>query len=342
MTQATNRQVLLARHPEGAPRPDDFRIVDGPMPVAGPGEVLVQNLYLSLDPYMRGRMNGREDSYAPPYALDAAPGGGTVARVVTSRRDEYAEGDLVVVPDGGWQSFAVSDGTGLRRLAKDTAQPSQALGVLGMTGFTAWWGLTAIGGPKPGETLVVSAAAGAVGSVVGQIGRILGCRVVGIAGGADKCRDVVSELGFDACLDYRAPDLAAQLAREAPDGIDIYFENVGGPVREAVWPLLNVHARVPVCGLVSGYNGASGIPVEGVHDLLMSLVVKRIRLQGFINGDHVNAAFGLFEAQVRGWLDAGHLRSRETVVEGLDHAPDAFIGLFEGRSTGKLVVKLSD
>ncbi len=342
MSQPINRQVLLVRRPEGTPRHEDFRLADAPVPVAEPGEMLLRNLYLSLDPYMRGRMKGQEGSYAPSYALDAPLGGGTVARVVATRHSGFAEGDLVVVPDGGWQSFVVSDGTGLRRLARDVAQPSWALGILGMTGFTAWWGLTAIGAPRPGETLVVSAAAGAVGSVAGQVARLLGCRVVGVAGGAAKCRAVVEELGFDACLDYRAPDLAARLRQATPDGVDIYFENVGGPVREAVWPLLNIGARVPVCGLVSGYNGPSGASDESVHDLLMSLILRRVRVQGFMNGDHAEAGFAAFETQMQGWLDAGRIQARETVVEGLDGAADAFIGLFEGRNVGKLIVKLRD
>ncbi|MBP2302382.1 NADP-dependent oxidoreductase [Azospirillum picis] len=340
MTETLNRQVHLVRRPQGAPVPDDFRIVDHPLPVPGEGELLLRNLYLSLDPYMRGRMNDSRDSYAPPYALDAPPGGGTVARVVRSLADGFAEGDLVVTPDGGWQTFAISDGAGLRRLPHDMAQPSQALGVLGMTGFTAWWGLTAIGRPQAGETLVVSAAGGAVGSVAGQVGRLLGCRVVGIAGGAGKCRQVVEEFGFDDCLDYRAPDLAGRLRTAAPDGVDIYFENVGGAIREAVWPLLNNDARVPVCGLVSGYNGVT----EGagsIHALLMSLIVKRIRLQGFLNADHLDS-FPDFERQMRGWLDAGQLRAHETIVDGLDRAPTAFAGLFEGHNTGKLVVRLPD
>ena len=342
MSQPINHQVLLTRRPEGVPRPEDFRFAAASMPIAGPGELLLRNLYLSLDPYMRGRMAGQKGSSAPPYALDAPPGGGTVARVVASHHDSFVEGDLVVVPDGGWQRFVVSDGTGLRHLARDMAQPSLALGILGMTGFTAWWGVTAIGLPRPGETLVVSAAAGAVGSVAGQIGRLLGCRVVGIAGGAAKCRAVVDELGFDTCLDYRAPNLAERLGRAAPDGVDIYFENVGGPVREAVWPLLNVGARVPVCGLVSGYNGPSGVSDESVHDFLMSLIFKRVRVQGFINGDHAEAGFEKFEAQVQGWLDAGRIQARETVIEGLDKAADAFIGLFEGRNVGKLIVRLPE
>ncbi|MGK6315575.1 NADP-dependent oxidoreductase [Neorhizobium sp. DT-125] len=338
MTKTVNRQVQLVRRPQGAPVPGDFRIVDCPVPMPSEGELLLRNLYLSLDPYMRGRMNDSHESYARPYALDAPPGGGTVARVVRSRLDSFAEGDLVVTPDAGWQTFAISDGTGLRCLPNDMAQPSQALGVLGMTGFTAWWGLTAIGRPQAGETLVVSAAAGAVGSVVGQIGRLLGCRVVGIAGGADKCRQVVEELSFDACLNYRAPDLAGRLREAAPDGIDIYFENVGGAVREAVWPLLNNDARVPICGLVSGYNGVTE-GAGGVHALLMSLIVKRIRLQGFMNADHLDS-FPDFERQMRGWLDAGQLRAHETIVDGLDQAPTAFVGLFEGHNTGKLVVRL--
>ncbi|MCJ8520981.1 NADPH-dependent curcumin reductase CurA [Pseudorhizobium tarimense] len=340
MTKTLNRQVQLVRRPQGAPVPGDFRIVDGRVPAPSEGQMLLRNLYLSLDPYMRGRMNDSRDSYAPPYALDAPLGGGTVARVVRSRLDSFAEGDLVVTPDAGWQTFAISDGIGLRRLPNDMEQPSQALGVLGMTGFTAWWGLTAIGRPRAGETLVVSAAAGAVGSVVGQIGRLLGCRVVGIAGGADKCRQVVEEMSFDACLDYRAPDLPVRLREAAPDGIDIYFENVGGAVREAVWPFLNNDARVPLCGLVSGYNGITE-GTGGIHALLMSLIVKRIRLQGFMNAEHLDC-FSDFERQMRGWLDAGHLRAHETIVDGLDQAPAAFVGLFEGHNTGKLVVRLPE
>jgi NADPH-dependent curcumin reductase CurA len=341
MNQAINKQVLLARRPQGAPCHDDFRMVDAPMPLAGEGELLLRNLYLSLDPYMRGRMNDTRASYAPPYALNAPPGGGTVARVLTSYHDGFAEGDLVVMPDGGWQSFVVSDGTGLRHLMPDMSEPSQALGILGMTGFTAWWGLTEIGKPQAGDTLVVSAAAGAVGSVVGQIGRLLGCRVVGIAGGADKCRHVVQNLGFDACVDYRAHDFANQLAHEANAGIDIYFENVGGAVREAVWPLLNKDARVPVCGLVSGYNGARPEGAAGVDEFLTTLIVKRIRLEGFLNADHLGA-FPTFEKQVRGWIDGGQLFISETIVEGLHQAPAAFIGLLEGNYRGKLIVKLPE
>lgn len=338
MTELQNEQVHLVRRPQGAPVAEDFRVVRGPVPVPNDGELLLRNLYLSLDPYMRGRMDDHHDSYAPPYALHAPPGGGTVARVVQSRRDDFAEGDLVVAPDAGWRTFAISNGADLRRLPSDIKQPSRALGVLGMTGFTAWWGLTAIGKPRYNETLVVSAAAGAVGSVAGQIGRLLGCRVVGIAGGAEKCRRVVEDLGFDACLDYRAPDLAGRLAEAASDGIDVYFENVGGIVQEAVWPLLNNDARVPVCGLVSGYNGAPDAS-GSIHALLMSLIVKRVRLQGFLNADHLEH-FAEFEEEMQRWLDTGQLRAHETIIDGLDQAPSAFASLFEGANFGKLVIEL--
>lgn len=339
MHPSTNRRVLLARRPQGTPVAEDFTLVHEPVPAPGPGQLLLQNLYLSLDPYMRGRMNDDAHGYAQPYALGSPPGGATIARVVQSGIAGYREGELVVTPDGGWQDYVVADATGLRRLPEDTAQPSHALGILGMTGFTAWWGLTAIGTPRAGDTLVVSAAAGAVGSAVGQIGRLLGCRVVGIAGGPEKCRLVVDEFGFDACIDYRAPDFRARLAAAVPAGVDIYFENVGGAVREAVWPLLNNGARVPVCGLVANYNGLNSKSGVQIDDMLMSLIVKRIRLQGFMNADHIEA-FDAFEAQMRGWLADKRLSGAETLVHGLEQAPQAFIGLFRGDNIGKLVVKL--
>lgn len=340
MNPSTNRRVLLARRPRGMPVAEDFSLVHEPVPEAGPGRLLLHNLYLSLDPYMRGRMNDDAHGYAAPYALGAPPGGATVARVVQAGIAGYAQGDLVVVPDGGWQDYAVSDGTGLRSLHGDRVRPSLALGILGMTGFTAWWGLTAIGQPQAGDTLVVSAAAGAVGSVAGQIGRLLGCRVVGIAGGLEKCRLMVEAFGFDACIDYRAPDFPARLAAAAPAGVDIYFENVGGAVREAVWPLLNTGARVPLCGLVANYNGAAGAAEAGIDEMLMSLIVKRIRVQGFMNADHIDA-FDAFEAQMSGWLADGRIHAAESIVHGLGQAPQAFIGLFRGDNIGKLVLQLA-
>ena len=245
MKTAHNRQVLLARRPNGAPVPDDFRTVDGEMPTPDDGQLLLRNITLSVDPYLRGLMNDSQDAKAGSFALGEPLGGSTLAEVIESRDDAHRPGDLVVAA-GGWQEYAVSDGTGLRKLPPGMEHPTLALGVLGMTGFTAWHGLLKIGEPHPGETLVVGAASGAVGSVVGQIAKPKGCRVVGIAGGPEKCAHVVDELGFDACLDHRDPDFPQRLAEAVPDGVDVHSENVGG----AVWPHLNVHARVPVCGLV--------------------------------------------------------------------------------------------
>ncbi|WP_102958899.1 NADP-dependent oxidoreductase [Mangrovicella endophytica] len=334
----SNQRVLLVRRPQGVARPDDFTLVDQARPRAGEGEVLLRNLFLSLDPYMRGRMNDGDGSYAAPYALGEPPGGGTVAEVVSSTIDGFRSGDLVVA-NGGWQAYAVSDGSDLYALPGNMARPSLALGVLGMTGFAAWHGLTAIGSPQPGETLVVGAATGAVGAVVGQIGKIFGCRVVGIAGGERKCRHAVEVLGFDACLDHRTPGLSERLADAAPSGVDVYFENVGGAVRAAVWPLLNVGARVPVCGLVSGYNG-DGVTDGSLHELMMSLIIKRIRMEGFMIADHYGAEFETFSRQMSGWVSAGKIHADEDIVDGLENAPEAFVGMLEGRNLGKTLVRI--
>jgi hypothetical protein len=242
----------------------------------------------------------------------------------------------------GWQDYALSDGSGLTRLDADMPHPSLALGVLGMPGFTAFMGLLDVGQPRPGETVVVAAASGAVGSVVGQIARLKGCRVVGIAGGADKCRFVVDELGFDACLDRRSDDLPAQLAAACPKGIDVYFENVGGAVFDAVLPLLNTHARVPVCGLMSLYGGApSAAAVDRLPALTRALLVKRIRMQGFIIFDYEGRQ-NEFLGPMRAWLAEGKVKFREDVVDGLENAPQAFMGLLKGENFGKLVVKVAD
>src|SRR5690242_2146065 len=249
---ALNRQVTLASRPVGAPTAADFALVEHPVPAPGEGELLLRNLYLSLDPYMRGRMSDAE-SYAAPMAVGDVMVGGTVARVQASRHPDWQPGDLVLAY-GGWQDYALSDGRGLGRLDPGMAHPSLALGVLGMPGFTAYMGLLDIGQPRPGETVVVAAASGAVGSVVGQIARLKGCRVVGVAGGNEKCRYVVDELGFDACADHRAKDFPQQLEAACRQGIDVYFENVGGAVFDAVLPLLNARARVPLCGLIAQYN----------------------------------------------------------------------------------------
>lgn len=340
MTTQRNRQVLLARRPNGAVRATDFELVDGPMPALAEGKLLLRTLYLSIDPYLRGRMNDGRGSYAEPFPLGQPMGGGALAEVVESGHDAYRPGDLVV-GEGGWQEHRVSDGTGLRKLPRDLEHPSFALGALGMTGFTAWHGLLAVGKPQAGETLVVAAASGAVGAVVGQIGKLKGCRVVGIAGGPEKCRYVVEELGFAACVDHRGPDLAQALADTTPGGIDIYFENVGGAVFEAVWPRLNAHARVPVCGLIASYDGATlEQRADRWPDIAMTLITKRIRMQGFIMSDHIEQDHDAFFREMSAWLSAGKVRAREDVAEGLDQAPDALMRVLTGRNFGKMLVKL--
>jgi NADPH-dependent curcumin reductase CurA len=296
--------------------------------------VLMRILYLSLDPYMRGRMSAAK-SYAEPAALGEPMVGRTVAEIVASRHPKYQVGDIVL-GGGGWQQFALSDGKGLRRLDPSAAPVSTALGVLGMPGMTAYAGLLEIGRPVAGETLVVAAAAGAVGSAVGQIGRIKGCRVVGVAGGAEKCRFVVDELGFDACIDHRASDLAERLAQACPAGVDVYFENVGGAVQQAVWPLLNDFARVPVCGLIAQYNATAPVPGPDLTTVLR----KRLLLRGFIVTDFA-AKHADFQRDMGEWVRSGRVRYREDVVDGLENAPAAFLGLLQGRNFGKMLVRVA-
>jgi len=341
MTPALNQRVLLASRPEGLPRPDDFRIEEGPVPVPAEGQLLLEILCLSLDPYMRGRMDDAK-SYAKPVEIGGVMEGGTVARVIASRRADYAVGDIVL-SHSGWQRYALSDGAELRKLDPDAAPPSTALGVLGMPGFTAWAGLLQIGRPQPGETVVVAAASGAVGSAVGQIARIQGARAVGIAGGLEKCAFVRDELGFDAVIDHRAPDFARQLASACPQGIDVYFENVGGKVWDAVFPLLNDFARVPVCGLISQYNALpQAEPGPDRLALAMRDVLKKsLTIRGFIQREFA-ALRPAFLQEAGQWIAEGRLRYREDVVEGLERAPAAFIDLLQGRNFGKLVVKLAD
>lgn len=335
-----NLRVVLARRPEGAPSLDCFRLEESDIPEPADGEVLLQTEYLSLDPYMRGRMNDGP-SYAEPVPLGGVMAGHTVSRVASSRNPNYAVRDRVVA-DAGWQSWAISDGTGLLRIPPDLEDPAYALGVLGMPGFTAYMGLLDIGKPRAGETLLVSAATGAVGSVVGQIGKMLGCRVVGIAGGPEKCGYAVETLAYDACIDHRADDLPARLRAACPQGVDIYFENVGGHVFEAAFPLLNRGARVPVCGLIAHYN--SGFLAPGPNRtplLLANLVVKRIRMQGFLIFDHYAESFEEFSQAMSEWLRAGKVHYRQDMVTGLEAAPQAFIGLLEGRNFGKLIVRVN-
>ena len=269
----TNRQILLAARPEGAPTPANFRLAETPAPQPGEGEVLLKTLWLSLDPYMRGRMSDAR-SYAKPVAVGGVMEGGTVGKIVASRNPGFAPGD-VVLAHTGWQEYAVSDGAGLRKVDPGRAPISTALGVLGMPGMTAYTGLTIIGQPKAGETVVVAAATGPVGATVGQIAKLKGCRAVGIAGGADKCRYLVDELGFDAAIDHRAAGLAEKLHEACPRGIDVYFENVGGAVWQAVFPLLNDFARVPVCGLISHYNDTALPPGPNLTPMLMRAVLTK-------------------------------------------------------------------
>ncbi len=334
------RSIVLNSRPVGAPTPGNFRLRESPMPAPAEGEVLLRTLYLSLDPYMRGRMSDAK-SYATPVALGDVMVGGTVSRVQVSRHPDFKEGDLVL-GFSGWQDHALSDGSGLSKLDAQMKSPSLALGVLGMPGFTAYMGLLDIGQPRPGETVVVGAASGAVGSVVGQIAKLKGCRSVGIAGGPEKCRYVVEQLGFDACIDHRGANFPAELAAACPKGIDVYFESVGGAVFDAVLPLLNTSARVPVCGLIASYNDTALPPGPDRLGLLARTVLtQRIRMQGFIIFDDYGSRYGEFLQQMNAWVQDGKIKFREDIVDGLDQAPDAFIGMLKGANFGKLVVRIA-
>jgi NADPH-dependent curcumin reductase len=335
MAPNTNRQILLKSRPEGPPSLDNFELVEKPIPAPGEGEALMRTLYLSLDPYMRGRMSTAK-SYAKPAAVGEPMVGGTVGEIVASHNPKFAVGDIVL-GYGGWQEYALSSGAGLRKLDPAAAPVSTALGVLGMPGMTAYFGLTEIGQPKPGETVVVAAASGAVGSVVGQLAKIKGARAIGIAGGYDKCRFVVDELGFDACVDHREPHFARRLEAACPNGIDVYFENVGGAVQHTVWPLLNDFARVPVCGLIAQYSATSPMPGPD----MFSVLCKRLLLRGFIVSDFA-AKQGDFLREVGEWVRTGRIRYREDVVEGLEQAPAAFLGLLQGKNFGKLLVRVAE
>jgi NADPH-dependent curcumin reductase CurA len=331
-----NRRIVLASRPDGRPTPENFRLEEAPVPEPADGEILCRTVYLSLDPYMRGRMN-EGPSYARPVGIGEVMEGGTVGQVVRSRLEGFAEGDLVV-GRGGWQSFAMFRAGEMERIDPELAPISTALGVLGMPGRTAYVGLREIGRPEAGETLVVAAASGPVGSVVGQIAKIRGCRVVGVAGSEAKCDFVTGELGFDACLDHHAADFADQLRAACPNGVDVYWENVGGRVFEAVFPLLNDFARVPVCGLIAWYN-ATGLPPgpDRTPLILRQILTKRLTLRGFIVRDF---APGDFMSEVGGWVREGRLRYREDIREGLENAPAALIGLLEGENFGKLLIRV--
>ncbi len=340
MSQQTdsNRQWLLAERPKGEPTEATLRMEHGAVPEPGDKQMLLRTEYLSLDPYMRGRMSAAP-SYAAPVEIGAVMVGGTVAQVVRSNLDGYAAGDWVL-SFSGWQDYALSDGKGVTRLGPSPTHPSWALGILGMPGFTAWAGLIQIGKPKKGETIAVAAATGPVGATVGQIGKLLGCRVIGIAGGPDKCAYAVDTLGFDACIDHKADDFAEQLAKASAEGIDVYFENVGGKVFDAVLPLLNSNARIPLCGLVSQYN-ATALPAgpDRMNWLMGQMLRKRILMQGFIIFDDFGHLYPEFAKEMAGWIESGKISYREEVIEGLENAPAAFIGLLKGENFGKRIIR---
>ena len=339
-TTQVNRRFVLARRPQGAPVPEDFRLERHPLPNAGPAGVLLRTRYLSLDPYMRGRMN-EGPSYAPPVALGAVMTGQTVSVVEASSVPGFRVGDLVVA-NVGWQDYGVSDGRDLVKIDASIPRPSYALGVLGMPGLTAYVGLLDIGQPQSGETVVVAAATGAVGSVVGQIAKLKGCRVVGVAGGARKCAYAREELGFDECLDHHEPELAQRLATACPKGIDVYFESVGGAVLYAVIPLLNVGARIPLCGLISWYN-MEKLPtgVDRTPQLLLATLRQRLKIQGFIIFDHYRR-MSAFQQDMRGWVQEGRVKYREELIDGLENAPRGLIGMLQGENFGKLVVRVAE
>lgn len=336
----TSTRIVLASRPTGAPTADNFRTETVDLPELGDGQVLLRTLYLSLDPYMRGRMSDAE-SYADPVAVGDTMVGGTVCEVVESRSDALSPGDIVL-SYSGWQSNSIAGAKAVRRLDAGSVPVSTALGVLGMPGFTAYAGMTKIGQPVAGETVVVAAASGPVGSAVGQFAKIKGARAVGIAGGPEKCAYLVDELGFDAAVDHRADDFREQLKAATPDGIDVYFENVGGAVAKAVLPRLNLYARVPVCGLIAQYNDTQA--PEGPDRLpgfFTRVLTKSLTIRGFIQSEFVPELYEDFLRDVSGWVADGSFRYREDVVEGLENTPDAFIGMLEGKNFGKLVVKVS-
>lgn len=330
-----NRRIVLKRRPVGMPTPDDFAFEEVPVPEPAEGEVVLKHLYLSLDPYQRGRLSEAK-SYAAPVPIGGVVECRAVGRVLASRDPGFAPGD-VVLGGFGWQTHSVMPGRQLLKLDPAEAPVSTALGVLGMPGLTAHVGMSDIGQPKPGETVVISAASGAVGSVAGQLAKRAGSRVVGIAGGAEKCRFVIETLGFDACIDHRAEEPGAALDRACPDGIDVYWENVGGALQAAVFPRLRDFGRMVMCGMIAQYNDAA--PPPGPN--LGPVVRKRLRIQGFIVSDQWQR-LGEWRARAAPMLRDGRLAYREDVVEGLEATPGAFIGLLQGRNFGKLLVRLPD
>jgi len=340
MSGRKNRRVVLAARPSGLPKLSDFRVEETPMPRPAEGEVLLKVQYLSLDPYMRGRMNDAK-SYAKPTAIGQEMEGGTVATVLESRHPEYRAGENVL-SYSGWQSHAIAKPSELRKLDPKDAPLTTALGVLGMPGFTAYAGLLTIGRPKAGETVVVAAATGPVGSAVGQIAKIKSARAIGIAGGKAKCDFARQELGFDAVLDHGAADFPEQLAKVCPNGIDVYFENVGGHVWDAVFPLLNDFSRIPVCGLIAQYNVDGDFPGPDRFPVVMRQVLsKRLHIQGFIQRDFAEQRPAFYKDMAQ-WIREGRVKYREDIIDGLENAPQGLIGLLQGKNFGKLIVRLAE
>jgi NADPH-dependent curcumin reductase len=339
MSQGSNQamRIVLAARPNGEPKPSDFRLEQHSVPEPGPGKVLLRTIWLSLDPYMRGRMSDGP-SYATPVPVGGVMEAGTVSEVIASNNPAFSKGD-VVLSRAGWQTHALSDGQGLRKIDPQIAPISTSVGVLGMPGMTAYTGLLDIGKPQAGETVVVAAASGAVGSAVGQIARIKGARAIGIAGGKDKCDYVKKEFGFDDCIDHRDPDLAAKLKEACPKGIDVYFENVGGAVFEAVFPLLNAFARMPVCGLIAHYNDTESAAPKWAGAMMRNVLTKRLTIRGFIVSDFASR-HGDFLNDMSGWVRDGKVKYKEFVTEGLENAPDAFMGLLKGANFGKQLVRV--
>lgn len=331
------KRIVLAARPVGEPKPSDFRVEEFAVPTPAAGEVLLRTIWLSLDPYMRGRMSDGP-SYATPVPIGGVMEAGTVCEVIATNNPGFAKGDIVL-SRAGWQTHAVSDGKGLAKVDPKLAPIATAIGVLGMPGMTAYTGLLDIGKPQAGETVVVAGASGAVGSAVGQIAKIKGARAIGIAGGKDKCDYVVKELGFDACIDHRDPDFAAKLKDACPGGIDVYFENVGGAVFEAVFPLLNQFARVPVCGLIAQYNETEAKPPKWATSLMRATLIKRLTFRGFIVSDFASR-HGDFLRDMSTWVRDGKVKYKEFVTEGLESAPEAFIGLLKGANFGKQLVRV--
>ncbi len=333
-------QIRVAQRPVGEPDASTFETVRTPLPEPKEGEVLLQVRFLSLDPYMRGRLSAAK-SYADPVEVGAVMVGGTVCEVLESRHPDLVVGDQVL-SYSGWQTHAVESGDALRKLDPEAAPVSTALGVLGMPGFTAYAGLLEIGKPQPGETVVVAAATGPVGSAVGQIAKLRGARAVGIAGGPDKVRALTEEFGFDVGVDHRAPDFVEQLATATPEGIDVYFENVGGPVFDAVLRRLNLYARVPVCGLVANYNATEAPPgPDRMPALLGQILTRSLTVRGFIQSEFTRSHGRDFVREMSQWVLDGSVRYREDVVDGLDRAPSAFAGMLRGDNFGKLLVRVS-